>query len=103
MRMWLLFGLFGLAVWAQSGELEARPALIYHSARQVLVLVGEEASLGDRVEVVDVIGRRVAVLTLAAAPPAEVTLPALPEGLYYARWISENGRIRAVRRFSVQR
>lgn len=103
MRVWILLGLFGLAAWAQLGEAESRPTVLYHSTRQVLVLIGEEASPGDRVEVVDLIGRRVAVVPVTASPPAEVALPALPEGLYYARWIAENGRVRAVRRFSVQR
>lgn len=103
MRSWIVLGLFGLAVWAQTGEAEPRSAVYYSNVRQVLVLTGEEPAPGDRVEVVDLIGRRVAVLPVSAALPAEVSLPALPEGLYYARWISEGGRLRAVRRFSVQR
>ncbi len=103
MRSWIVLGLLGLAVWAQTGETEPRSAVYYHSMRQVLVLTGEEPAPGDRVEVVDLIGRRVAVLPVGATSPAEVSLPDLPEGLYYARWIAENGRIRAVRRFSVQR
>lgn len=98
----LLLGL-GLAVWAQSAGPETRSALHYDATRHALILTSsEQITLTERIEVVDLIGRRVLTLSPPSGENGTLTLPVLPEGLYYARWISENGRIRAVRRFAVQ-
>lgn len=106
MRMWILLWSFGLAVWAQSPEGEPRTNLHYDGARRVLVLSVDTEIAGERLEIMDLIGRRVRIISLPALPGSEVvSVPVadLPEGLYYVRWITENGRVRAVRRFAISR
>ncbi|GIV24001.1 MAG: hypothetical protein N3A68_06000 [Bacteroidia bacterium] len=106
MRKWLIFLGLGLAVWAQLPLPERSSAMHYDASRNVLILVvGEERIEGDRIEVVDLIGRRVFSqgVSVSGGEAVSVPLPSLPEGLYYARWVSENGRVRAVRRFAVPR
>lgn len=106
MRMWILLWSFGLAVWAQSLEGEPRMMLHYDGVRQALILSAESNIAGERLEILDLIGRRVRVVSLPPAAASEgltVSVADLPEGLYYVRWITEGGRVRAVRRFSVSR
>lgn len=106
MRKWLIFLGLGLAVWAQLPLAERPVTMHYDAARNALVLViGEGRIEGDRIEVVDLIGRRVfsQEVTVSGGEAMSVPLPALPEGLYYTRWVGEGGRVRAVRRFAVPR
>lgn len=106
MRVWLLILGLGLAVWAQSPEGESRTLIHYDGARRALVLAGEAINQGDRLEILDLIGRRVriVILSITSTPEAlSISVADLPEGLYYVRYISENGRLKAVRRFAVSR
>jgi len=106
MRMWLLILGFGLAVWAQSQDGETRTLMHYDGSRRALIISGEAINPGDRIEILDLIGRRVRSLTVSSAGSVEalsIPLTDLPEGLYYVRYISEHGRVKAVRRFAVSR
>ncbi len=95
---------FLLGLQAQTMGPEARTSLHYNAVHHALVWNSPEApTAGDKIEIVDLIGRRVAVLQPLPAEEGMLSLPALPEGLYYARWTTESGRIRAVRRFTVTR
>ncbi|MCS7152716.1 MAG: hypothetical protein N2253_05400 [Bacteroidia bacterium] len=105
MRMWFVLLWLGLVVWAQTPEVEPRLSLHYDGSRQVLVLSADAIAPSDRLEILDLIGRRVRLFVLSS-PVSEgltVSVADLPEGLYYARWITEQGRVRAIRRFSVSR
>ncbi len=113
MRYWIIFGLLGWAVatYGGSGTLQksgvwgdVSPTIYYDVARHSLV-VGPVARSGDIIEVLNVIGQRVAIFTLQE--PLEesnrlvsLSLPTLSPGLYYARWL-QNGQIYQVKRFSV--
>lgn len=106
MRVWLLALGLGLAMWAQPQDGESRTLMHYDGVRRTLSLSGEGINHGDRVEILDLIGRRVRTITLSPAGVGEtlsIPLADLPEGLYYGRYITENGRVRAVRRFAVTR
>ncbi len=113
MRIWIIFGLVSWAgalysppTGGKSPKVlgDTSPTIYYDAARHSLV-VGPVERGGDLLEVLNVIGQRVAVFTLQE-PPQEggrlvtLALPNLPPGLYYARWV-QNGQIYQVRRFSV--
>lgn len=83
---------------------ETRTSLHYDGMRHALVWnTPEPPTAGDKIEIVDLIGRRVAVFQPLPAEEGALSLPALAEGLYYARWTTESGRIRALRRFTITR
>ncbi|MEN3041285.1 MAG: hypothetical protein ABDH66_07090 [Bacteroidia bacterium] len=106
MRIGLLFFLFGLAGWAQSGESDPRTAIYYDEARQSLIIVADQPYSGEKLEILDLIGRRIRTMPIPQSWSSEavaISVADLPEGLYYVRWLTENGRIRAVRRFSIDR
>lgn len=111
MRFWILFGLVGWALTNYLGESkrlglsgDTSPTIYYDAARHSLV-VGPVVRAGDVVEVLNVIGQRVATFTLPESseePGRLLTLPLpnLSPGLYYARWL-QNDQIYQVKRFSV--
>jgi len=103
--MWKVVVLgFLLGLQAQTLGPEVRTVLHYDPLRHTLVwTTPEPPTAGDKIEIGDLIGRRVAVFQPLPAEEGSLPLPALAEGLYYARWTTESGRIRAVRRFSVTR
>ncbi|MCX7606306.1 MAG: hypothetical protein N2170_03435 [Bacteroidia bacterium] len=90
---------------AQPTGPETKTILHYDATRHTLVLSTPEGGIpGDKIEIVDLIGRRVLQLSISNFSPGEtlpLPLPTLPEGLYYARWITESGKVRMVRRFAV--
>ncbi len=113
MRNSILLGFIGCAFMAYAGWVEEKrlglsgdttPILYYDAARHSLV-VGPVTRGGDIVEVLNVIGQRVATFTLQEPSDESgrllvLSLPTLPAGLYYARWL-QNGQIYQVKRFSV--
>jgi len=113
MRLWILFGLMGwtLTNHGYRGE-HKRPKLwgdtpptIYYDAARHSLVVGPVSREGDIVEVLNVIGQRVATFMLPepsddAGRMLTLPLPNLSPGLYYARWL-QNGQIYQVKRFSV--
>ncbi len=111
MRFWILLWLAcGLSYTTLIGGKSPRgagdtsPTLYYDAARHSLV-VGPVERGGDLIEVLNVIGQRVATFTLHESGQeggrlVSLALPSLPPGLYYARWL-QNGQIYQVRRFSV--
>jgi len=113
MRIWIVLGLAnwvvswagGVSIYEVQGRYgDSSPVIYYDAARHSLVLGPVERG-GDVVEVLNVIGQRVAVFTVSE-PVSEhqrmvtLALPTLPSGLYYARWL-QNGQIYQVRRFSL--
>ncbi len=113
MRVWILLGLMGWALTShgQVGE-SKRPGLwgdtspiMYYDAARHSLIVGPVGRAGEIVEVLNVIGQRVAVFTLPESSDESgrlltLSLPNLSPGLYYARWL-QNGQIYQVKRFSV--
>jgi len=115
MRLWILFGLAGwvLAMHGKGGARQ-RPGpklwgdtspMIYYDAARHSLIVGPVGRGGDIVEVLNVIGQRVATFTLPESSDEpgrliSLPLPNLSPGLYYARWL-QNGQIYQVKRFSV--
>lgn len=98
MRRLILF--LGLAVGqAQLARREAE--LHYDPSRHALIRRGEQIGEGERVVVLDLIGRRVCVLEVNTEESQLLALPELSEGLYYAHWLDGQGRLRAVRRFAI--
>ncbi|MCS6895535.1 MAG: hypothetical protein NZZ60_05230 [Bacteroidia bacterium] len=106
MRGYILLFLLGLAGWAQSMDSEVRASIHYDESRQALIVASDQPIGPEKLEIIDLIGRRIRILALPPILSAEVVavpVADLPEGLYYARWLTENGRVRMVRRFSVER
>jgi len=111
MRLWILLWLVCGLSYAKpiSGKTprvagDTSPTLYYDAARHSLV-IGPVERGGDLIEVLNVIGQRVATFTLhdlgqESGRLVSLALPSLPPGLYYARWL-QNGQIYQVRRFSV--
>jgi hypothetical protein len=111
MRFWILLWLVcGLSHATSVGGRSPRvagdtsPTLYYDAARHSLV-VGPVERGGDLIEVLNVIGQRVATFTLHESGQeggrlVSLSLPSLSPGLYYARWL-QNGQVYQVRRFSV--
>lgn len=101
----LLFGL-GLFAWAQSIEGEGKSLLYYDPTLQALIVMSDSPQSGDRIEVLNLIGQRVKVVALPSLSNREtflISVGDLPEALYYARWVNESGRTRAIRRFALTR
>ncbi|MCX8112663.1 MAG: hypothetical protein N3E49_05635 [Bacteroidia bacterium] len=107
MRVWIFMFNLGLALWAQSSEGESRASLHYDAMRQVLILSADGVAPSERVEIVDLVGRRVRSVLLPAdltsSESWSISVADLPEGLYYVRWLTEQGRLRAIRRLSITR
>lgn len=104
MRWGAFIFFLGLAVRAQSVETDPPYTIVHDGGRHVITLYAEASVEGDRLEIVDLIGRRVRTIHLTPVQEGDVItipIPDLPEGLYYVRWIADNGRIRAVRRISI--
>jgi len=109
----MIFGLIGwvLGNYGPTGD-SKRPGLggdtspiIYYDAARHSLVVGPVARAGDIIEVLNIIGQRVATFTLPESsdePTRLLTLPLpnLSPGLYYARWL-QNGQIYQVKRFSI--
>ncbi len=86
------------------GAGDTTPVLCYEPGRKVLV-VGPVQKPGDVIEVLNVIGQRIAIFSLSEGQSTEGRLYTfgvghLPEGLYYARWLS-GGEVMQVRRFVI--
>ncbi len=115
MRLWILFGLAAWVLAMHGKGVEPKrpgstlggdnsPTIYYDAARHSLI-VGPVGRGGDIVEVLNVIGQRVATFTLPESSDEpgrliSLPLPNLSPGLYYARWL-QNGQIYQVKRFSV--
>lgn len=80
------------------------PVLYYEPGRKALV-AGPLQKPGDVVEVLNIIGQRIAIFPLSEGQLIEgrlyvLSVGHLPEGLYYARWLS-GGEVVQVRRFVI--